>query len=72
MDMKQYVELAGSIANQAEAIAQGKIPGEQLFAQVSLLENNIKTLKAWTPRPEDAKEDQWNVVTIPWPDKEDE
>ena len=55
--LKQYMELAHTIANQAEAIVQGKIPGKQLYAQACLLENNIKTLKAWTPRPEEAKDD---------------
>jgi hypothetical protein len=53
--LKQYMELANTIASQAEAIAEGKIPGKQLWAQVSGLENNIKTLKAWTPRPEEAE-----------------
>jgi len=54
--LKRYMELANTISNQAQAIVQGKIPGPQLYAQVSLMQNNIETLKAWTPRPEDAKE----------------
>jgi len=45
----QYQELADCIAAQAGNIAQGKIPAEHLNAQVALLENNIKTLRAWTP-----------------------
>jgi hypothetical protein len=47
--LKQYMELANTIANQAQAIIQGKIPGPQLYAHVSLMQNNIETLKAWTP-----------------------
>jgi hypothetical protein len=45
----QYFELAGTIASQAQAIADGKIPAPQLRAQVALLKNNIDTLQAWTP-----------------------
>lgn len=45
----EYQDLANCIAGQAEAIGQGKIPADQLNAQVALLENNIKTLRAWTP-----------------------
>lgn len=50
--LKEYMELANTISNQALAIVQGRIPGPQLYAQVCLLENNIQTLKAWTPRKE--------------------
>jgi hypothetical protein len=46
--LKMYRELAGTIANQAEAIAEGKIPADQLAGQVALLKNNIDTLQAWT------------------------
>lgn len=53
-DLKRYMELANTIANQAEAIVQGKIPGPQLYAQVCLMQNNIETLKAWTPRKEES------------------
>jgi tagatose-1,6-bisphosphate aldolase len=45
---KQYQELAEAIASQAEAIAEGNFEGRSLWAQVVLLENNIKTLKEWT------------------------
>lgn len=51
---KQYKELANTIALQADAIAEGKIPAEQLNAQVSSLENNIRTLRAWTPAKQSA------------------
>lgn len=54
--LKMYMELANTIANQAQAIIQAKIPGPQLYAHVSLMQNNIETLKAWTPRPKDAEE----------------
>lgn len=46
---KQYAELANTIAAQAEAIALGKIPADQLRGHVALLESSIATLKAWTP-----------------------
>lgn len=54
--LKEYMELANTISNQALAIVQGKIPGPQLYAQVSLIQNNVETLKAWTPRPDEKKE----------------
>jgi hypothetical protein len=50
--LKQYMELANTISNQAQAIVQGKIPGPQLYAQVCLIQNNVETLKAWTPQGE--------------------
>jgi hypothetical protein len=46
--LKMYRELAGAIANQAEAIAEGEIPSKDLPGQVALLKNNIDTLQAWT------------------------
>lgn len=55
--LKEYMELANTISNQAMAIVQGKIPGPQLYAQVSLIQNNVETLKAWTPRPDGKKEE---------------
>jgi hypothetical protein len=45
---KMYRELAGAIANLAEAIAEGKIPSKDRPGQVALLKNNIDTLQAWT------------------------
>jgi hypothetical protein len=47
---KQYVELAQTIANQAEALALGKIPADVRYAHVQRLVRNIETLDAWTPR----------------------
>ena len=44
----QYQELVETIANQAQAIADGKIPTEQLWAQVCRIADNAETLKAWT------------------------
>lgn len=49
---KQYVELAQTIASQAEAIAEGNFEGQSLIAQVALLKENISRLDAWTPKEE--------------------
>lgn len=45
----QYRDLANAIAQQAEAIALGKVPAGQLHAQVCRLVANVDTLAAWTP-----------------------
>ncbi|WP_280502046.1 hypothetical protein [Nocardia farcinica] len=46
---RQYRDLANVIAQQAEAIALGKVPAGQLHAQVRRLASNVDTLAAWTP-----------------------
>ena len=48
--LNQYHELAVTIANQAEALAEGKIPPKNHYAHVKLMANNVDTLLAWTPR----------------------
>jgi hypothetical protein len=45
---KQYRELAATIADQAQAIADGTLSGPR-YAVASLLLSNAKTLFAWTP-----------------------
>lgn len=45
-DEKLITELAATIANQAEAIANGTVKGPR-YAQVKLLAHNIDTLGAW-------------------------
>ena len=45
---EQYRELANAIAQQAEAIALGKIPAGQCYAQARRLLDNASTLMAWT------------------------
>jgi hypothetical protein len=44
----QIRELAGAIAAQAQALADGAIPAGQRYAQVLKLEGNVDTLKHWT------------------------
>lgn len=46
---QQIRELAQAISDQAQAIADGKIPAGRLHAQVARLLGNVDTLKAWTP-----------------------
>jgi hypothetical protein len=46
---EQIQELAGTIASQAEAIADGRVPEDQLRAAVALLHNNTDTLRKWVP-----------------------
>lgn len=46
---EQIKELAQAIANQAQAVADGLIPEEQLFGHVALLRHNADTLKEWVP-----------------------
>jgi hypothetical protein len=46
---EQIQEQAQAIANQAQAIADGKIPDGQLHAQVARLFDNVVMLRAWTP-----------------------
>lgn len=45
----QYRSLANAIAQQAEALAQGRIPEGQRYAQMRRLFDNASTLMAWTP-----------------------
>ncbi|MEV2222712.1 hypothetical protein AB0E01_22870 [Nocardia vinacea] len=45
---EQYCALANAIAQQAEAIALGKIPAGQRYAQARRLLDNANTLMAWT------------------------
>jgi hypothetical protein len=45
----QIQELAGAIASQAQAIADGAIPVGMMFAQIQRLASNVDTLKAWVP-----------------------
>jgi hypothetical protein len=50
---QQIRELAQAIANQAQAIADGKIPeGQQTYAQAALIHNNADRLLTWTTPPE--------------------
>jgi hypothetical protein len=53
----QIRDLANTIALQADAIATGKIPADELHAVARILHNNTETLRVWTdpdgdPRPE--------------------
>lgn len=48
----QYRATANAIAQQAEALALGKIPDKQRYAQVRRILDNVNTLMAWTPNPE--------------------
>jgi hypothetical protein len=45
---KQYRELAATIADQAQAIADGTLTGPR-FGMVQLIKRNAETLAAWTP-----------------------
>ena len=46
---EQIREQAQAIANQAQAIADGKIPeGQETYAQAGLIYNNASTLLTWT------------------------
>lgn len=47
----QRRELAQTIANQAQALADGNITAPE-SAVVALILNNVQTLAAWTPAPE--------------------
>lgn len=46
---KQIREQAQAIANQAQALADGKIGAGQRYALVALLKRNVETLEAWVP-----------------------
>jgi len=51
---KQWRELAQSIANRAQALADDdgtKYDAAQRYTMVCLLVDNIDTLEAWTPNP---------------------
>jgi hypothetical protein len=50
---QQWLDLAGSIANLAQALVDNdaKYEPAQRYAMVRLLVNNIDTLQAWTPNP---------------------
>lgn len=43
---QQIVELAGTVATQAEAIAQGTVRGPR-YAAVARLRENVDTLATW-------------------------
>jgi hypothetical protein len=45
---KQYRELAGTIADQAQAIADGSLAGPR-YAMAQLILRNAQCLVAWTP-----------------------
>jgi hypothetical protein len=45
---RQYRDLANAIAQQAEALALGKIPTGQRYAQARRLLDNTQTLMTWT------------------------
>lgn len=45
---REYIELANAIAAQATALADGKIPQGQVYAQIRRLQDNVATLAAWT------------------------
>lgn len=47
-DDPQYRDLANAIAQQAEALALGRIPAGQRYAQTRRLLDNANTLAAWT------------------------
>jgi hypothetical protein len=50
---KQWLELAGWIANSAQALVDNdaKYTPAQRYAMVRLLVDNVDTLQAWTPNP---------------------
>jgi hypothetical protein len=54
--MDQYRELAATIADQAQAIADGTVVGP-LHGAVARLKSNLDTLVAWTP---DDRQDRQN------------
>lgn len=47
----QVQELAQIVVNQAQALADGKIPDTEQYAHVKRLHNNTDTLLAWTKGP---------------------
>ena len=51
MMTKEYRELAQTIANQALALAEGRIEPSLHYMHVKRLENNTATLLAWTAKP---------------------
>ena len=44
--LPEIAELAGTVAAQAQVLADGKIPATQLFAHIARL-HNTDSLKAW-------------------------
>lgn len=44
---QQHRDLANTIAQQAQAIADDKIPEGQVYAQMARLADNVATLRAW-------------------------
>ena len=56
---EQAQELAAVIAQQAQALADGKIPDGQIYAQVSRLADNVSTLRAWTGDDRKAPASTW-------------
>lgn len=48
---EHITELAGVIAEQAQAIADGRIRPELFHAAVLRIAENVDTLKAWTAEP---------------------
>jgi hypothetical protein len=55
---EQRIELAQTIANQAQAIADGTVTGPE-YSAVRLLVGNAETLLAWTAIEETGKGDQY-------------
>jgi hypothetical protein len=46
---RQIRDLAGTIARQAQAIADGTTGATPVYGVVRLLRNNVDTLMAWVP-----------------------
>jgi hypothetical protein len=56
---EQARELAGVIAAQANALADGCIPDGQVYAQVARLADNIATLRVWVGDDRKAPASTW-------------
>jgi len=47
MNTEQFRDLAQQIANQAQAVVDGKVADDVMRAHIHLMQNNIETLEAW-------------------------
>lgn len=60
----QIRELANTIALQADALAQGKISDDVLYAHIRLLAENTRTLEVWTDDLKPLPVSQNRAVTV--------
>jgi hypothetical protein len=56
---KQARDLANTIAAQAQALADGRIPEGQVYAQLARLADNVTTLRTWVGDDRQAPPSTW-------------